>query len=148
MKCEHEKEKTRCIECGGGSICLHQVVRSNCSICAPESVWKRYAHQAARRGLKFELTLAQFQEITSRPCAYCNEYGYGRGIDRKNNFEGYTPGNSQSCCAPCNKMKSDIAEHTFLGRVLKICRHQEKLKNAKLVGPAQRHTDVSGLATQ
>lgn len=38
MKCEHDKLKTRCVECyklnqGGGSICEHERRRSNCTIC-------------------------------------------------------------------------------------------------------------------
>jgi hypothetical protein len=130
-KCEHEKERTRCRECNGGSFCSHGIIRGTCSLCEPQRVFLRYQRQAGERQLRFDLTLAQFQEITSRPCFYCNDYGYGRGIDRNNNFEGYTFRNSVACCQLCNRMKSDIAEHTFLGHVAKICRHQDKLKKAR-----------------
>ena len=32
-KCEHKKDKTRCRECGGGSICEHNKRRSRCGFC-------------------------------------------------------------------------------------------------------------------
>jgi hypothetical protein len=74
------------------------------------------------------LTLEQFSQVVFQPCVFCGEVGYGRGIDRKNNFEGYVPGNCQACCGPCNRLKSDKAEHTFLGQILKIARYQEKIR--------------------
>src|SRR6266446_9758842 len=94
MKCEHDKEKSRCRECNGpgeGSFCLHGIIRGTCSLCEPEKVFVRYQRQARERGLRFELNLEQFKQIVFQPCIFCNESGKPRGIDRKNNFEGYLP---------------------------------------------------------
>jgi hypothetical protein len=135
-KCEHDRERSRCRECGGGSYCDHSIIRGTCSLCEPEKVFVRYQKQAENRGLRFELSLEQFKQIVFQRCVFCGETGYGRGIDRKNNFEGYIPGNCQACCARCNRFKSDEPEFTFLGHVRKIAEHQEKLK-AKSVAPAQ-----------
>jgi hypothetical protein len=133
MKCQHDRERTRCRDCGGGSFCPHQIVRSTCSICSTESVWKRYAYQAAKRGLKFELSLEQFKQIVFQSCALCGDYGSPRGIDRRDSSRGYEMGNVQSCCGICNRLKSDLPEHQFIGHAAKICRHQDKLKKARAV---------------
>jgi|SRR6266404_2568500 len=132
-KCPHEKEKSRCRDCGGGSFCLHGIIRGTCSLCDPEKVLVRYQRQARERGLRFELTLEQFKQIVFQPCYYCNEWGQPRGVDRRNNFEPYLPGNCVSCCARCNRYKTNEAESVFLGHVRKICTHQDKLKKAKMV---------------
>src|SRR2546426_8516218 len=112
-KCEHDKEKSRCRECNGpgqGSFCLHGIIRGTCSLCEPEKVFLRYQRQARERELRFELSLAQFKEMVQRPCFYCNEWGQPRGIDRKDNHQGYAFGNSRSCCARCNRYKSNETE--------------------------------------
>jgi hypothetical protein len=127
-KCEHDREKSVCKECGGGSICEHQIVRSTCSICSPDSVFQMYKYKAEKRGLRFELTLAQFKYIVQRSCVFCGEYGYGRGIDRKDNSKGYVFENCQACCGFCNFMKRAESQERFLHQVLKIARHQQKLK--------------------
>ena len=36
--CEHNKRKSRCIECGGGSICEHKKIRSMCIECGGGSI--------------------------------------------------------------------------------------------------------------
>ncbi|SRR6266481_8022824 len=146
MKCEHDKEKTRCRECNGpgeGSFCLHGIIRGTCSSCEPEKSFARYQRQARERQLRFDLTFAQFSEIVRRPCFYCNDYGSPRGIDRKNNFEPYVFGNGtqcRPCCARCNRWKSNEAEAVFLGHVRKILEHQEKLRNQK---PAEVLSEVA-----
>ncbi len=131
MKCEHEKEKSRCRECNGpgeGSFCLHEIIRGTCSSCEPEKAFLRCQHQAQERGIRFELNLEQFKRIVFQSCYWCNEYGSPRGIDRRNNFENYTVKNSLPCCARCNRWKSNESESVFLGHVRRIQQHQEKLR--------------------
>ena len=33
-KCEHNREKTRCKNCGGGSICEHDIIKITCMNCS------------------------------------------------------------------------------------------------------------------
>lgn len=37
-KCEHKREKSKCKECGGGSICEHQRIKSQCKECGGGSI--------------------------------------------------------------------------------------------------------------
>jgi hypothetical protein len=147
-KCLHEKERSRCRECNGGSFCAHNIIRGTCSLCEPEKVFTRYERQARERGLRFGLSLEQFKQIVFQPCFYCNEWGQPRGIDRKNNFEGYTPGNSRPCCARCNRYKSNESESVFLGHVRRIEQHQLKLRlkseidRGGIAGVASAHSPV------
>lgn len=148
MKCQHDKERTRCRECGGGSFCEHDILRSSCSLCSPEQTFKRYQRQADERGIPFLLTEAQFRAILFKACSYCNGWTQP-GVDRKNNFEGYTFPNSQSCCGRCNRWKSDDAEDTFLDHAFKIVRHQEKkkLKLQSLGETKNEESETSELVT-
>ena len=132
MRCEHDREKSRCRDCGGGSFCPHQIIRGTCSQCEPEKVFVRYQKQAEKRGLRFELSLEQFKQIVFQRCALCGDYGSPRGIDRRDSSRGYEIGNVQPCCGICNRLKSDLQEHQFIGHILKIVRHQEKLKRDKV----------------
>jgi len=36
--CEHQRVKTQCVECHGGSVCLHQRIRSKCIECGGGSI--------------------------------------------------------------------------------------------------------------
>jgi hypothetical protein len=106
--------------------CVHGRTTSSCPGCSPEQSWKRYERAAKRRNLSFKLTLSEFQKLTLLPCVFCGQQP-SLGIDRKDSRLGYyLPGQAQSCCGPCNKLKSALAEHLFLRQVLKIAAHQLK----------------------
>ncbi len=65
--------------------------------------------QANKRGLTFDLTFKQWQDIISQSCAYGLSGPEIRiGIDRKDNILGYTLTNSLPCCARHNEIKSDV----------------------------------------
>ena len=130
-KCEHGRQRSVCKDCGGGSICEHSIVRGTCSICSPDLVFRAYQRKAADRGIPFALTEDKFREIVQRPCVFCGEWGYPRGVDRRDNFKGYVPDNCQSCCGPCNFLKRAENQHTFLGLIFKIARYQEKLRRTE-----------------
>ena len=134
-KCEHERIRSRCKECGGGSICDHGRVRGSCSLCAPEQVFNMYRRKARKRGLSFELTVGQFIEIVQCCCVFCGEKSAPRGVDRRDNNKGYVHDNCQSCCGPCNKLKSTENEQTFLRLILKIAKYQEVLQEQRAVKP-------------
>lgn len=134
-KCEHDRMRSRCKECGGGSICDHGRVRGSCSLCAPEQVFNMYRRNAIKRGLSFELTVYQFIAIVRCYCVFCGENSAPRGVDRRDNNKGYLHDNCQSCCGPCNKLKSAESEQTFLRLILKIAKHQEGLQTQKALNP-------------
>lgn len=78
-----------------------------------------YKSNAVKRNHIFDLTVAQFKDITSKNCHYCDSkpstvgYSYNKehtpyvynGIDRKDNKLGYTLANSLPCCTDCNLSK-------------------------------------------
>ena len=131
-KCEHGRQRSVCKECGGGSICDHQIVRSTCSICEPGQVFQRYRRSAAaERGIPFLLSESQFREIVIKPCQYCGDYGFPRGVDRVVNSQPYIAGNVVASCGTCNFWKKNHSQEFFLGHVRKIVAHQESLKKKK-----------------
>lgn len=86
----------------------------------------RFSHAASaakRRGLRWELTLEQYESLLRDPCGYCglhdNNCLTGPGLDRKDNDGHYTFKNSIRCCFLCNQAKSDFFTYSemkgFLG---------------------------------
>ena len=45
-KCTHNREKSKCKECGGGSICEHQRIRSHCKECRGGSIYEHNKRKA------------------------------------------------------------------------------------------------------
>jgi hypothetical protein len=131
-KCDHGREKSKCQECGGGSICPHGIVRGTCSSCEPRQVFRRYQTKAASRGLDFKITEQQFIEIVARCCYLCGTYGEPRGLDRVDNHRPYHLSNVEACCGPCNMAKRTDDIFTFLGRIRRILWYQETRKPPQL----------------
>jgi hypothetical protein len=122
--------------------CPHDRVKSTCSVCSVELVYRQYQYKAEARNLTFRLTLDEFKKIIEQPCHYCGEYEV-MGVDRVDNRVGYLLSNSVPCCMECNFMKRNMDKHRFVNRAVKIARHQDKLKKAEIAGePGQRHTDA------
>ncbi len=93
---------------------------------AMRGLFRRYAVDALRRGLQFELTIEAFRDLTSRVCHYCGtppsavssrKNGNGgyvyNGIDRQNTKVGYISGNTVTCCKICNRAKADLDTQRF-----------------------------------
>jgi hypothetical protein len=93
------------------------------------------------RGLAFDLTMKQFEELTSRRCQYCGEppreYSLARsgkgggiyttranGIDRIDSQLGYSDENCVPCCKFCNIAKNDYSVEDFLLHIYNIAFHQ------------------------
>jgi hypothetical protein len=64
---------------------------------------------AKQSGHQWQLTLEQYRRLNALPCYYCGGVlpEKGRGLDRKNNAEGYTLRNVLPCCTVCNTLRSD-----------------------------------------
>jgi hypothetical protein len=97
---------------------------------------RRYAQSAAKRGLVWELTREQAKGMFEADCFYCgapperpfhvwpggSAFEFN-GIDRRNNGEGYTPGNSVPCCFPCNSSKNKRREDEFVDWIARAYHH-------------------------
>lgn len=95
-----------------------------------------YRSMAARRNKQWSISLDVFRDLTSRICYYCGigsqsfkawrpdktkGYRYN-GIDRVDNFDGYTVANSVSCCEDCNKSKMTMSKHDFISLARAVAR--------------------------
>ena len=87
-----------------------------------------YRYEANIRNIKFEISLENFKEITTKPCYICGYDGIV-GIDRKDNNANYTKENSYPCCKICNLMKGDIEYNIFIEKAKTVHKHQESLKS-------------------
>ena len=92
----------------------------------PANRYKLYIHNAEVRGIPFELTLDEFDELTRQPCCYCGclpDDGFGSqftGLDRIDSSNGYFVGNVVPCCNWCNKMKLDYTPLEWMAQIKKI----------------------------
>jgi len=76
-----------------------------------------YKYRANKKGLSFELSKKDFDDISKNNCYYCNKpnsLNHYNGIDRMNNERGYSLDNSISCCAECNCSKRDLSDVKFI----------------------------------
>jgi hypothetical protein len=96
-------------------------------------LYKNYVARARKKMISFELTILEFQKITSSNCHYCgkepsqmfnNKCSTGKyvynGIDRKDSNKGYTADNSLPCCWVCNDMKKANSYEDFISHILAI----------------------------
>jgi hypothetical protein len=76
--------------------------------------YKSYLMRANKKGIAFELTIPEFEEMCAADCYYCGDSGYG--IDRVNSKLGYTKDNIVPCCSVCNTMKWTLSQNEFFKR--------------------------------
>lgn len=81
-------------------------------------------YHAKKRNFATTLTFEEYENLIKLPCYLCGEpvvsaHG-GHGIDRLDNFVGYTASNCRSCCGICNVMKGDLSIDDFTTRIKKI----------------------------
>lgn len=94
-----------------------------------KSVAGKYRLVASRHKSRWQshiFSIKDFEKITEMPCSYCGGHNETRGIDRKDNTEGYTKRNSVSCCKTCNYMKNNSTVENFLNHVQKIANFNTK----------------------
>lgn len=114
---------------------------------------------ALRRGLRFDLTMKQFEELVTQPCAYCGDPPQDKlrmkqiikahGIDRVFNKDGYYPLNCLPCCKVCNRAKCAMDYFEFvkwLRRVASYCYIPPVLPNAPPLPLPFTVTELSPLA--
>jgi hypothetical protein len=86
-----------------------------------------YKHHASRRGLNWDLTRDQVNDIIRKDCYYCGSQPSNlkktrnstngllyNGIDRFDNTKGYIYSNVVPCCKQCNMAKRDISFSDFV----------------------------------
>jgi hypothetical protein len=79
---------------------------------------RSYINKCNAKGIDFELTAKEFEDLVAGICVYCLQPA--TGIDRRDSKKGYTLSNSQSCCGRCNLMKRDMTEDTFIEQCQRI----------------------------
>lgn len=98
------------------------------ALAAFNQVYARYKYRARKKKRLWVLSKEEFQSLISQNCAYCGcppintEAGCFtyNGIDRKNNFGGYTPSNVITCCWLCNATKSSNFTHDEMVEIGKV----------------------------
>jgi 5-methylcytosine-specific restriction endonuclease McrA len=140
---------THCLTSGKISDCgcVPQNRYHDRSIPAKNSLLYDYRRNAKIRGIAFSLTPEEFFSMTELPCFYCgslpsnlNKIAYKNpsaytysGIDRKNNFLGYTLENCVPCCFSCNRAKNNHTYEEFKSWAVRLEKNIEKLiKNKAL----------------
>jgi hypothetical protein len=93
------------------------------------NMYNTYKFGAKNRNLTFELSHEEFHDLTKRNCVYCGtepiherkSYSgkyrpvyLGNGVDRIDNFLGYTKDNSAPCCSICNHAKHTMSATEFI----------------------------------
>jgi len=105
-----------------------------------KQVYRNYRNNAKQRGLQFDLTEDEFENISTQPCHYCGRiftntlhhkdsvFVYS-GIDRRNNDIGYVIDNCLPCCRVCNRGKRGMSYIDFCNYLLKIAdRYKEVIR--------------------
>ena len=84
------------------------------------TLWSKYQTHAARRGLIWALSEAQFKGLVTQSCYYCQQSGGSKtgkfiynGVDRINNRMGYVDGNVVPCCGVHSRMKGTMSQSEF-----------------------------------
>jgi len=110
------------------------------------NVINSYKHNAKTRGLNWELTEEEFEELAQQNCHYCGAkpnnvlnrkdcngaYTYN-GIDRIDNSKGYTVDNVVPCCKRCNNAKRNYTLKEFKDWIREIHnRFKGDDKNSKI----------------
>lgn len=125
----HFRDKKAGLRKASCKICRNEKQRQYRSI--PERKYKEYKYEASRRGLKFELSFAEFKGFENQPCHYCGDELDSICLDRIDNDLGYFINNVVSCCFKCNSIKHVYDIDDFLEHVEKIFIYQQKVKNGK-----------------
>ena len=100
------------------------------------SLYCRTRISARVRNLDFDLSKTDFRRLIKEPCHYCGQtpsqiFGVRsrngsfvyNGLDRFDNFIGYTLGNVVPCCKTCNYAKRNMSVDEFLAWVKQVALH-------------------------
>ena len=105
--------------------------------CGAKEVYRDYARNASKRGIEFNITLAEATKMFKSDCYYCGaapnmvkkraslDYLYN-GIDRLDNKKVYTPTTTVPCCKTCNRIKHVLPEEDFIQHIRNIITHYDR----------------------
>lgn len=117
--------ETLCVKCRNHTL----IGENNPQYKHGNSRYCEYRNNAKRRGISFNLTIDEFEEITKLPCHYCggyssdyNEKSRGNGIDRKDSDIGYETNNIVPCCSRCNFVKNQMSYKEFIDYIKRLYR--------------------------
>lgn len=90
-----------------------------------------YKCGARKRNLSWEIDQSVFDKLISSPCYYCGNPGSNfkrkrgeivryNGIDRRNNYIGYTEENCVSSCKKCNFCKVKLGATEFIDHCIRV----------------------------
>lgn len=106
----------------------------------PGTTFSAYRARAEKKGLLFELSPEQFRDFRCKPCKYCgDDRAERRGIDRRDNQQGYTIDNVVACCGECNCMKTRLSDTEFLNACHKVAVFSVPLPERALQVPRARN---------
>ena len=110
------------------------------------SLYLVYLRSSRGRGLSFDLSTETFRALVTQPCWYCGREPYAisyrkrthyedgkrgllyTGIDRVDNYLGYTVDNCVPCCKQCNAAKGKLTQKEFFELCKLVTeRHQPSL---------------------
>lgn len=101
----------------------------------------KHVSNARTRGLAFELTKEDVEELIFKNCFYCGSSPellyYDRtnikfiGIDRVNNRLGYIKGNCVPCCIICNRAKHALTPERFMKWLEQIVKFRNDMETVK-----------------
>ena len=111
--------KRKCTGCAG-KIWRHETEDSRIR----NKSFTNYRYRAIKRGYEFSLTRTHFLEIISRPCFWCGEVGKV-GVDRLDNYLGYSVDNSVASCKRCNYAKNDMSLNEWQDWINRIAKHNQ-----------------------
>jgi hypothetical protein len=113
-----KSNRTKSCGCWWGKLEFGKTTRND--------ILSQYKHGAKLRQLSWELTDAQFDQLTADVCFFCgrratnihkSKYNNGdfiyNGIDRIDSSLGYNINNTVACCIICNRAKSDLSLQEF-----------------------------------
>ena len=97
-------------------------------------LYKKYKTSAQKRGIEFNLSQQNFEQLIKLECFYCGEppitkkvasgsskdFVFANGVDRIDNKHGYAEGNCVPCCKFCNSAKNNYTKEEFLSKIRKI----------------------------
>ena len=117
-KCEHNKVRTRCKECGGGSICEHSKRRSQCKECGGREICEHNKRKSLCKECKGS-QICEHNNIKSR----CKECGGGSICEHKKR---------KDHCKDCRGC--EICEHNKRRSCCKDCGGSQICKSKTTIG--------------
>jgi predicted GIY-YIG superfamily endonuclease len=126
-KCEHNRERSKCKQCGGGQICEHNRIRSTCKQCGGSSICEHNRERSICKQCGGG-SICEHNRIRSK-CKQC-----GGGSICEHNRE-------RSICKQCGG--SQICEHNKRRSICKecgggsICEHNRIRSTCKQCGGSQ-----------